>query len=78
MAVVKATIKEDFLALYTQAATGVGLTPDEFADGMSDIVRDAILSADVNTNLTPTTATATDPISGALPVIGGSSTGGLT
>lgn len=78
MAVVKATIKAALQALYAQADSGAGLTPEQFADGMADIIRDAILSADVNTNLTPGTATATDPISGALPVIGGSSTGGVS
>ena len=78
MAVVKATIKTALQALYIQAETGGGIDKDTFADGMADIIRDAILTADVNTNLTPGTATATDPISGALPVIGGSSIGGLT
>ena len=78
MAVVKATIKSDLLALYAQAESGGGIDKDAFADGMADIIKDAILTADVNTNLTPGTATATDPISGALPVIGGSSIGGLT
>lgn len=78
MAVVKATIKTALQALYTQCTTGSGISSDDFADTMADIIRDAILSADVSTTLTPGTATATDPVSGALPVIGGSSTGGLS
>lgn len=78
MAVTKSVIKAALLALYTQAETGSGIDKDVFADGMADIIRDAILSANVNTTLTPGTATATDPISGPLPVVGGASTGGLT
>lgn len=78
MAVVKATIKADLLSLYDLCVTGAGIDSTAFADNMADVIRNAILSADVNTSLTPGTATATDPISGALPVIGGSSIGGLT
>lgn len=78
MAVVKSTIKAALNALYVTATTGSGMSADAFADGMADIIRDAILTADVSTSLTALSATATDPISGALPVIGGSSTGGLT
>lgn len=77
MAVVKSTIKAALNALYVSASTGSGISADDFADAMADIIRDAILTADVSTTLTPGTATATDPISGALPVIGGASTGGL-
>lgn len=78
MAVSKSAIKSALLSLYAQCETGDGIDADAFADGMADIIRNAILSADVATNLTPGTATATDPISGALPVVGGSSTGGLS
>ncbi len=78
MAVVKATIKAALLVLYGQCETGSGIDKDAFADGMADIIKGAVVSADVNTTLTPGSATATDPISGALPVIGGASTGGLT
>jgi hypothetical protein len=78
MAVNKAVIESDLNSLYVDCTTGGGLTKEQFADRMATIIKDAILSADVNTNLTPGTATATDPISGALPVVGGSSTGGLT
>jgi len=78
MAVSKATIKTALLVLYTQCETGAGINKDAFADGLADIIRDAILSATVNTTLTPATAIVTDPISGVLPVTGGSSTGSLT
>jgi len=78
MAVVKATIKAALLVLYDQCDTGAGIDKDAFADGLADVIRNAILSATVNTTLTPGSATATDPISGPLPVVGGASTGGLT
>ena len=47
MAVVKATIKSALLALYNSAKADE-MTEDEFADGMADIIRNAILSATVN------------------------------
>lgn len=79
MTVVKSVIKAGLLALYAQAETGPGLTPDQFADGMADIIRNAVLSATVNTNLTPVTATVTTSApAGVWPVVGGTSTGGLT
>jgi len=79
MAVSKPNIKAALEALYTAASTGAGITPEAFADEMAEIIKDAILSADVNTNLTAATAnvTTTAP-AGTWPVIGGSSTGGLT
>jgi hypothetical protein len=78
MAVVKSVIKGELLSLYDLCVTGSGIDATAFADNMADVIRNAVISADVNTTLTPGTATATDPVSGALPVIGGSSTGGLT
>ena len=73
MAVVKATIKASLLNLYNQCKIDDGLTEDEFADNMADIIRNAILSANVTTTLTPGTA-----IAGPYPVTGGASTGGLS
>lgn len=79
MAVLKAPIKAELNALYDLSTSGEGLTQDEFADGMADIIRNAVLSADVNTSLTPVTATVTTTgLPGTFPVVGGSSTGGLT
>ena len=46
MAVVKATIKAELLALYNAAKSGE-MSESEFADGMADIIRNAILSATV-------------------------------
>ncbi len=63
MAVVKANIKADLLALYATAKSDE-MTSDEFADEMADIIRAAILSATVT-------------VSGVQPG-GSSATGGLT
>lgn len=46
MAVVKATIKAELIVLYN-AAKSDEMTESEFADGMADIIRNAILSATV-------------------------------
>ena len=46
MAVVKATIKSELIVLYNAAKSGE-MTESEFADGMADIIRNAILSATV-------------------------------
>lgn len=46
MAVVKATIKDELIVLYN-AAKSDEMTESEFADGMADIIRNAILSATV-------------------------------
>jgi hypothetical protein len=53
VAVVKATIKSQLLSLYNEAKTAP-MTEDEFADGMADIIRAAILSADVASTGTAT------------------------
>ena len=63
MAVVKATIKAELIVLYN-AAKSDEMTESEFADGMADIIRNAILSA---------TVTVSGVQSG-----GSSATGGLT
>lgn len=47
MAVVKATIKAQLLALYNDMKT-TEYDEEEFADAMADIIRDSILSATVN------------------------------
>ena len=47
MAVVKATIKGALLSLYNSAKSGE-MSESDFADGMADIIRNAILSATVN------------------------------
>lgn len=46
MAVVKETIKDELIVLYN-AAKSDEMTESEFADGMADIIRNAILSATV-------------------------------
>jgi hypothetical protein len=58
--VVKATIKADLNVLY--AAAQAGMTDDDFADAMADIIKDAILSAIVQPGITLTTP---DTINGA-------------
>jgi hypothetical protein len=58
--VVKATIKADLNALY--AAAQAGMSDDDFADAMADIIKDAILSANVQPGITLTTP---DTINGA-------------
>lgn len=78
MAVIKANIKSDLNSLYNDCSTGSGLTQEQFADRMADIIKDAILSADVNSTLTPVTASVTVAGPGTYPVVGGTSTGGLT
>lgn len=78
MAMNKTVAKAALVALYTNSITGDGVTPEDFADEMLDIIIALISSGTVNTTLTPLSATATDPISGPLPVIGGSSIGSLT
>lgn len=50
MAVVKATIKSALLDLYARAKTEE-MTSDEYADAEADIIRNAILSATVNTGI---------------------------
>jgi len=47
MAVVQSDIKSDLLALYNDAKSGK-MSESDFADEMATIIRDAILSADVN------------------------------
>jgi hypothetical protein len=60
MAVNKSTIKTALQALYTSAQSG--MTDADFADAMADIIKDAILSADVQAGITLTTP---DTINGA-------------
>lgn len=60
MAVNKTTIKNALKALYASAQSGI--TDDDFADEMADIIKDAILSADVQAGITLTTP---DTINGA-------------
>jgi hypothetical protein len=78
MAMNKTVAKAALISLYNDASTGEGVAAEDFADEMLDIFIALVSSGTVNTTLTPLSATATDPISGALPVIGGSSTGSLT
>jgi signal recognition particle GTPase len=47
MAVVQSDIKADLLALYNSAKQNK-MSEEDFADQMATIIRDAILSADVN------------------------------
>ena len=54
MAVVKATIKSALVALYTSAEAS-SMSKEDFADGMADIIKDAILSAVVQAGITLTT-----------------------
>lgn len=58
--VVKATIKSALQALYSDAQDG--MSDDDFADAMADIIKDAILSAQVQPGITLTTP---DTINGA-------------
>lgn len=60
MAVNKTNIKNALKALYTSAQSGI--SDDDFADEMADIIKDAILSADVQAGITLTTP---DTITGA-------------
>lgn len=57
MAVIKNTIKTELKALYLQAQSG--MTDDEFADAMANIIRNAILSATVNTGIAVTVSVST-------------------
>lgn len=68
MAVVKATIKTELLALYNQAKT-TEMSESDFADSMADIIKDAILSAEIDS----ATSTATGVTTGlsSVPVTGG-------
>lgn len=52
MAVVKATIKTALNSLYDDMGIGNGLTKDQCADRMADIIRDAIQSGDVQSGIT--------------------------
>ena len=54
MAVVKATIKSALVALYTSAEAS-SMTKEDFADEMADIIKDAILSAVVQSGIVLTT-----------------------
>ena len=69
MAVVKATIKSQLLALYNSAKSSP-MTEDQFADTMADIIRSAILSATVNSGIavqvTPSTGTGSTTATGSL------------
>lgn len=69
MAVVKATIKSQLLALYNSAKSSP-MTEDQFADTMADIIKDAILSAAVNAGIavqvTPSTGTGATTATGSL------------
>lgn len=58
MAVVKATIKSQLLALYNSAKSSP-MTEDQFADTMADIIRSAVLSATVNSGIAVTVSTST-------------------
>jgi len=53
--VVKATIKAALVSLYNDARGDDPMSDDTFADRMADIVRNAILSAQVNSGITVTT-----------------------
>lgn len=58
MAVVKATIKSELLALYNNARAHE-MNEDQFADAMADIIRNAILSAIVNKDIPVAVSPAT-------------------
>ena len=65
MAVDKNTIKAALQALYASAQSGI--SDDDFADAMADIIKDAILSASVQPGITLTTP---DTINGATTGLG--------
>lgn len=54
MAVNKTTIKNALIALYTSAESSP-MSKEDFADGMADIIKNAILTADVQAGITLTT-----------------------
>jgi hypothetical protein len=58
MAVVKATIKTQLLALYNSAKSSP-MTEDDFADEMATIIRAAILSADISVSTSVAVASVT-------------------
>ena len=58
MAVVKATIKSALLSLYNSAKSGE-MSESDFADGMADVIRNAILSAQVNSGIAVQVSTGT-------------------
>jgi hypothetical protein len=66
MAVVKAAIKSELEALYAAAKSGA-MSEADFADGMADIIKNAILSADVVAGIVLTTP---DTINGATTGLG--------
>ena len=47
MAVIQATIKSELLALYASAESGEGIDGAAFADTLATIIRNAIISGDV-------------------------------
>lgn len=69
MAVVQATIKASLLALYTNMKT-TEYTEEQFANEMATIIRDAILSANVQAGIavqvTPATGTGATTAIGTL------------
>ena len=66
MAVSQPTIKSDLLALYNDARSSP-MSEEEFADRMATIIRDAILSADVEGTATAVeSGTSTAPVTGDL------------
>jgi|WetSurMetagenome_2_1015567.scaffolds.fasta_scaffold126963_3 hypothetical protein len=58
MAVVQATIKSALISLYNSAKENK-MSESDFADGMATIIKDAILSATVNSNIPVTVSTGT-------------------
>lgn len=77
MAVVKATIKAELLDLYN-AAKAEAMSEEDFADAMADIIRNAILSADVSTSVTVASVSAVMPGTGVSGPGSGSGTGSLS
>lgn len=68
MAVIQADIKSALLSLYNSAKSG-SMSESDFADGMATIIKDAILTADVNAGIavaTPDTLIGTTTGTGTL------------
>ena len=68
MAVSQPVIKSDLLDLYDDAEIDPGISKEDFADRMATIIKDAILSADINPAIS--TANGVTPGGANVPVTG--------
>ncbi len=69
MAVIKATIAAECLALYTSAKASA-MSDSDFADGMATIIQNAILSANVQIGIPVSTTGSATAQTGATTSIG--------